>query len=178
MIDPNVRPEADAECLRRDESVPHVVVVDPDFTAYRGLAEAARRGAIHLHLRSSGAAAIKLARKLRVDAWLVGADLDDISGADFVELLKALLGPASLAIVGATTDAGSKPSPAERAAEEAGIAAVLEPPITLADVERLLGMRPEERHAVLAEAMSLRSLVAVPMGVSAAAVAIAVLMLG
>ena len=70
---------------------PSVVVVDPRFEAYGELVESARSGRIRLHMRSSGAEGLALASKRNVDAWLVAADLDDMSGLDFVELLRSQL---------------------------------------------------------------------------------------
>lgn len=69
-----------------------VIVVDPSFDSYRELAAAAREGRIDMHLRSSGAAALKLAGKVNPDAWIVAADLDDMSGRDFIDLLRAQIG--------------------------------------------------------------------------------------
>lgn len=148
--------------------VPNVVVVDPQFDAYKDLAAAARQGKINLHFRSSGAEAIKLARRTSVDVWLVAAELDDVSGADFVTLLQSRLGTGQLAIV---ESAGSEPQPAA--------AAVLTPPITLADVEQLLG-RSAGQPPVLpfVASTATRPFVTLPMGVSAAVAAVAVLILG
>ena len=47
---------------------PSVVVVDPRFEAYQELVESASSGRIGLHLRSSGAEGLALARKHPVDA--------------------------------------------------------------------------------------------------------------
>jgi CheY-like chemotaxis protein len=72
-----------------ERTTPNVVVVDPQFDAYRELAASARSGRIGLHFRSSGSQAMKLARHLEIDAWLVASELDDMSGHDLVELLQA-----------------------------------------------------------------------------------------
>lgn len=69
-----------------------VIVVDPSFDSYRELTAAARDGKIDVHLRSSGAAALKLAGKVTPDAWIVAADLDDMAGRDFIDLLRAQIG--------------------------------------------------------------------------------------
>ncbi len=153
-----------------EAAVPNVVVVDPRFEAYKQLADSARLGRINLHIRSSGAEAIKLARRRTVDAWLIAADLDDMSGHDLVELLRSRAGDAKLAMV--ETD-GSRHRAAENDAD-----AVLAHPITLRDLEELLGLPVEERSKVFAASGMARALVTLPVGVGAAAVSIAVLLLG
>jgi hypothetical protein len=156
-------PEFDAEFC-----VPNVVVVDPQFDAYKDLAAAARQGKINLHFRSSGADAIKLARRTRVDVWLVAAELDDVSGADFVTLLQSRLGMAQLAIVESSGSTAVTPA-----------AAVLSPPITMADVEQLLGRSAAEPPVLpFVASTATRPFVTLPMGVSAAVAAVAVLILG
>lgn len=153
-----------------EAAVPNVVVVDPRFEAYKQLADSARLGRINLHIRSSGAEAIKLARRRTVDAWLIAADLDDMSGHDLVELLRSRAGDAKLAMV--ETD-GSLHRAAEIDAD-----AVLTHPITLRDLEELLGLPVEERSKVFAASGMARAFVTLPVGVGAAAVSIAVLLLG
>lgn len=68
-------------------TVPSVVVVDPRFDAYTSLASAAQHGLCTVHFRGSGAAALHLLSKHRADAVIVGAELDDMSRQDFVDLL-------------------------------------------------------------------------------------------
>lgn len=165
------------------QAVPSVVVVDPRFDAYKQLASSARLGRIGLHFRSSGADAIKLARRLRVDAWLIAADLDDMSGHDLVHLLKerhsdADTDAAKIAIVAASDAAGRQKMLAERDAIDAGADALIQHPITLRDLEQLIGLPVEERSKVFASTGTARAFVTLPVGVGAAVVAIAVLMLG
>ncbi len=50
--------------FRDPAAVPSVIVVDPRFDAYGPLAAAAREGRINLHLRGSGAEAMRLALQL------------------------------------------------------------------------------------------------------------------
>jgi CheY-like chemotaxis protein len=121
-----------------ERAAPSVVVVDPQFDAYRELAASARAGRIDLHFRSSGTQAMKLARHLDVDAWLVAGELDDMSGHDFVELLGAVRGDAKVAMIGAGLAAS-------RSAQEAGADRVVSQPITVAELEELLGLPVEER---------------------------------
>jgi len=164
---------------------PSVVVVDPQFDAYAPLVDSARRGRLSLHLRSRGADALKLARGMRVDAWLIAPELDDMSGHDLVELLQMrAAGDASgakpkLAMVH-IADSGSRHlTLASQEAVAAGADSLLEHPITFADLERLLGLPVEERSKVIPlAAVTSRAVATLPVGVGAAVVAIAVLMLG
>lgn len=72
-----------------ETATPHVLVVDSRFEHYMDLARAARQGQIQVHFRSSAVAARALMRRLRFDLCIVGADLDDMAGEDFLELLRA-----------------------------------------------------------------------------------------
>ena len=169
------------------ERVPSVVVVDPRFDAYKQLSASARLGRIGLHFRSSGADAIKLARRLRVDAWLIAADLDDMSGHDLVQLLKdqhesdrhegAEADAAKVAIVAAAGTTGRQKTLAEREALDAGADALIQHPLTLRDLERLIDLPVEERSKVFADTGATRAFVTLPVGVGAAVVAMAILML-
>ncbi len=147
--------------------VPSVVVVDPRFDEYRDLAVSARVGRITLHFRSSGAEAIRLSRRLKVDAWLIANDLEDMAGRDLLELLQGGADHSAVAMV------RDPVGPQGAAADD-----TLEHPITLADLERLLGMPSEELSSVFSSRGSSRPYVTLPVGVGAAFVAIAVLMLG
>jgi len=151
-----------------------VVVVDPRFESYKQLADSARLGRIDLHIRSSGADAMKLARRHAVDVWLIAADLDDMSGNDLVELLRSRSAESKVAVIDAA--AGSRQYVvAEQEATASGADAVLTKPISLRDLEELLGLPAEERSKVLGVA---RSFLTMPVGVGAAAVSVAVLLLG
>lgn len=154
-----------------ERTAPSVVVVDPQFDAYRELAASARAGRIDLHFRSGGTQAMKLARHLDVDAWLVAGELDDMSGHDFVELLGAVRGDAKVAMIGAGLAAS-------RSAQEAGADRVVSQPITVADLEELLGLPVEERNRLLAAKGFSGSWAALPVSVGAAVVAWAVMMIG
>jgi CheY-like chemotaxis protein len=164
-------------------SVPSVVVVDPRFDAYKQLADSAREGRIGLHFRSSGADAIRLARRLSVDAWLIAPELDDMSGHDLVELLRTRLGEASegakVAMVEVTDSGSRRLAVAGSQAAEAGADGVLTHPITFAELEKFLGLPAEERSKAFpihVSQVSQRAFVALPVGVGAAIVAIAVLL--
>jgi len=162
---------------------PHVVVVDPRFDAYTELAASARSGRISLHFRASGDEALHLAKRRPVDAWLVAADLDDMSGVDFVELLRAQLErdqatdtaglPQRVAIV---SEVPGKPGHWE--ALEHGADQTMVKPITLADLESFLDMTPAEREMILPGRDLARSILTLPVSMGAAVMAIAVVMLG
>jgi hypothetical protein len=164
---------------RPEGHVPNVVVVDPRFDCYKPLAASARMGKLNVHFRSSGAEALKLARRLDVDAWLVAPELDDISGQDFIELLQARVGASRLAMVETAEPGSAAWENTAREAHQAGAAATLSPPITFRDLEHLLGVPAEQRGTIVAGTKpAARAFATLPIGVSAAAVAIAVLMLG
>lgn len=159
-------------------TVPNVVVVDPRFDAYKQLADSARLGRINLHIRSSGAEAIKIARRRTVDAWLIAADLDDMSGHDLVELLRSRAAEAKVAMIEAEGPGSRHHAVAEQEAAAVGADAVLTQPISLRDLEELLGLPVEERSKMLAATGAARAFVTLPVGVGAAAISIAVLLLG
>jgi CheY-like chemotaxis protein len=158
-------------------TLPGVVVVDPRFDAYTALAASARLGKIDLHMRSSGSGALKLADRIQVDAWLIATELDDMSGEDFVGLLQARRGDAKIAMVDEATVSSRRFNLAEQAGREAGVDMVLSTPITVADLEELLGLSIEERRLRF-PATAGRSWAALPVSVGAAMIAIAVLMIG
>lgn len=164
----------------RESAVPNVVVVDPRFDHYKPLVASARLGKLNLHFRASAAEALKLTRRLQVDAWLVAPELEDCSGADFLELLQTRVGQARSALVETATPGSAQWQATQRQGENVGADDTLTPPITFGDLERLLGLPTDERAVLLPADASpaARSLATLPIGVSAAAVAIAVLMLG
>lgn len=157
-------------------NLPSVVVVDPEFNSYATLAASARLGKMQLHLRSSGADAVRLSRRIHVDAWIVAAELDDMSGHDLVELLKCESNDIPVAMVVDAAN-GRRNSVDSAAATEAGADAALSHPISLADLERLLGL-PSEDLAREFGANGSKPFVTLPVGIGAAVIAIAVLMIG
>ena len=162
--------------------IPSVVVVDPAFDSYKPLASSARAGKLTLHFRSAGADALKLAKRHSVDAWLIAPDLDDMSGFDFIELLRAqydaeqatsgMAGPKCVAMVGDRSG-----NPTQWKSFEVGADHTVTKPITFRDLERILGMTPEERQVSLPQNHLARSFLTLPIGAGAAVVAIAVVML-
>jgi len=159
--------------------IPSVVVVDPRFDAYGPLVAAARAGRIDLHLRACGHEALALARRLQVDAWLVASDLDDMAGADLVALLDSLPGrrqPRNIAFVGATSSAGAN-VPAASSDRSGG--PLLSHPISLDDVERLVRQPAEGRRDRLPAGVALRrGIASLPVGIGAAVITVAVLLMG
>ena len=156
----------------------NVVVVDPDFSGYKSLAASARLGHLNLHLRSSAADALKLARRHRVDAWLIAPDLDDMSGQDLVELLRKQMDEAKVALVHDGKGGPGSLNAATRQAGELG-APVLQSPITIDDLEELLGIGAPRRPVLLPSqaAAASGSFVTLPVSISAAVIAIAVLVM-
>lgn len=150
--------------------IPSVVVVDPCFEAYRHLVAAARAGQIGLHLRSSGREALKLASRLDVDAWFVAADLEDMAGADFLKLLDTLPGTCAARKAAVAEAPGAEPDEADL---------VLSHPITLADLDAMVRLPAAERAARLpAPPARGRAVVSLPVGIGAAMITLALLMMG
>ena len=186
---PNAAPHAARPALRQTSradvpaELPSVVVVDHRFDAYGPLVESARQGQLLLQFRASGADAIRLARRRRVDAWLIAAELEDMSGPDLVELLREQLptnvGEESSKLVIVEP---ARPGGRQWTIAECGSAldadAVLAQPVAFEDLERILGLRVEERPPLLnLEALS-SAFVTLPVGIGAAAIALALLLTG
>lgn len=157
--------------------VPHVVVVDPNFERYQALIASERQGRITLHLRASGRDALRLLDRQDVDAWIIGTELDDMSGHDFAELLRGRLGDAKIGIV-PTAECGDRES--RLVAEESrsvGADAVLEHPINLRQLDALLGLPAEERSKMLSASGFDGTFGSLNLGISAAAAAVAILIM-
>ena len=164
-------------------AVPSVVVVDPRFDAYKTLAASAKLGKITLHLRSSGAEALKLARRLPVDAWLIAPELDDMSGHDLLPLLQSQLaatghGDTKLVVVAESAAGGSTRLHAESEARAAGADSLLSRPITFQDLEGLLGISADERAMASPAAALGRGYLTLPVSVGAAVIALVLLSMG
>ncbi len=161
--------------LSHDETlslVPDVVVVDPQFQAYGPLVAAARAGRLNLHLRATGAEALRLARRLNVDAWLISTELDDMTGNDLVALLNGRQGRSSQAIAFVT----SSDSTSDR---NLGVATTLRHPISLDAVDEVLRSPSKDSVEVPMGCTDRpRAMLALPIGVGAAVLAIATFMLG
>jgi DNA-binding response OmpR family regulator len=159
--------------------VPHVVVVDPNFERYGALIASERQGRITLHLRSSGRDALRLLDREDIDAWIVGTDLDDMSGHDFAELLRVRLSDARIGIVSdaETGDHGSRIMCDD--SRSVGADAALEHPISFRQLDTLLGMSAAERSKVFpaTAAGSDGIFASLQIGLTAAAAAVAVLIM-
>lgn len=165
------------------EALPSVVVVDPRFDAYGPLAASARQGKLSLRFRASGADALRVARRTRVDAWLIASELDDMSGSDFVALLREELradpggGGAKLVMVEPARPGGRQWTISE-CGPDSPFDAVLAQPVAFEDLERILGLGVEERPALLTLAALSSAFVTLPVGIGAAAIALALLLTG
>ena len=158
-------------------AVTRIVIVDPQFDAYRSLAADARNGRYEVHFRASGAAALKLLSKWRAEAVIVGEDLDDMSGHDFVDLLgspRFAPGPGEmrpLVLMAAARDG-------RRLGREpvwiSGGRVTLSHPITGQDVEAQI--RAAHRPAAARISAVIRAMGTLPIGVSMAVIAIALLL--
>lgn len=112
--------------------MPKVLVVDPRFDAYRDWADAAGRGEVLVHFRSSGQAALSLVRRVGFDLCIVGDDLEDMAGEDLRELLRSAEVGSSREVIAASAVRGTVPETLEhcthaaaRAVREHGRAVVL-----------------------------------------------------
>ena len=113
----------------------------------------------------------------------MAADLDDMSGLDFIELLRNQLeasqttdsegGQQRVAIV---SEVPGKPGHWE--ATEHGADHSMVKPISMADLETFLEMTPAEREMILPGRDLARSILTLPVSMGAAVVALAVVMLG
>ena len=160
-----------------------MVVLDPRFDAYPELVESARAGRLRLHMRSSGEEGLAFAKKQPVDAWLIATDLDDMSGTDFVHLLRSQLevskatdsegGEQRVAII---SEVAGRPGHWE--ATEHGADTAMVKPISMSDLERFLEMTPAEREMILPGRDLARSILTLPVSMGAAVASLAVIMLG
>jgi len=64
-----------------------IVIVDCSCDRYGDFVRAAQDGEVGLHFCVDGRSAVRLARRFRADAWLVSAELPDMSGFDLLEML-------------------------------------------------------------------------------------------
>lgn len=177
-------PTVTAAALAADadaSSAVSIVVVDPRFDAYKALAAAARLGRCALHLRGSGRAALQLLSKRPVEAVIVGAELDDMTGQEFVALLRARHAEGASAagmpvvIMAAPVD-GPQPA-ADQSRPASGCDGTQRAPITLGDVEDQVFGRFRRRRGAGTIAGLLRVMATLPVGVTVAAIAVAVLLL-
>ena len=161
-------------------TVPGVVVVDPRFDAYKSLASAAHHGLCTVHFRSSGAEALHLLSKHRADAVIVGADLDDMSGQDFVALLGSQRFAAQQAAnrpVVLMAESSDVPLTAAEHGRLVDGGTVLRHPVLWRDVENHVWARTIRGRAGARAAFVMRAVNTLPVGASIAALAICMLLL-
>ena len=80
-------PNGPAPGLR--DKVPEIVIVAPSCDPFADFMRAAQAGEIGLHFCVNGHSALRLSRRFPAAAWIVAADLPDMSGVDLVEMLAA-----------------------------------------------------------------------------------------
>lgn len=73
-------------CLH-EAGIREIVIVDSSCDRYGDFVRAAQDGEVGLHFCVDGRSAVRLARRFRADAWLVSADLPDMSGFDLLDML-------------------------------------------------------------------------------------------
>jgi len=71
----------------RSAGLKEIVIVDPMSDRYADFVQAAQSGEMGLHFCVDGRSAVRLSRQFRADAWLIAADLPDMSGFDLLDLL-------------------------------------------------------------------------------------------
>ena len=149
-------------------TVLRIAVIDPRFDDHVELAAEARAGRVELHYRTSGADALRLARGRHFDAWLVAGELDDMTGSDFAELL----GERVAAGMAATPTAAGAPVIAigSGSADLPGIAGT----VTVEAIRRVMA----PKTAPARSSSWLAKIGALPLGVTAAMMAITVLVAG
>lgn len=161
-------------------TVPSVVVVDPRFDAYKSLASAAQLGLCTVHFRGGGAAALQLLSKYRADAVIVGADLDDMSGEDFVGLLGsqrlAAQQTASRPVV-LMAEATDSPLMAAEHGRLLDGGAVVRHPVLWRDIDSHVRRRTIRGRADARVELVMRAMNTLPVGASIAALAIGSLLL-
>jgi CheY-like chemotaxis protein len=69
--------------------VPQIVIVAASCDRFADFVRAAQAGEIGLHFCINGHSAMRLARRFAADAWIVAADLPEMSGCDLVDMLSA-----------------------------------------------------------------------------------------
>lgn len=161
-------------------TVPSVVVVDPRFDAYKSLASAAQHGLCTVHFRGSGAAALQLLSKYRADAVIVGVDLDDMSGEDFVGLLgsqRLAAQQAACRPVVLMAEAAESPRMADKHGRLLDGGTVVRHPVLWRDVEHRVVGRSVRGRARARAALVMRALNTLPVGASIAALVLSALIL-
>ena len=82
-----IGPEVAGRAGRSSTSIGELVIVDSSCDHYGDFVRAAQAGEVGLHFCVDGRSAVRLARRFRADAWLVAAELPDMSGFDLLDML-------------------------------------------------------------------------------------------
>jgi DNA-binding response OmpR family regulator len=69
------------------QSERQVVVVDPRHSDYAHLWDSAKSSDLSLRLLTTGRAALRAARELNPDLWIINTELPDMDGTDLFEML-------------------------------------------------------------------------------------------
>ncbi|MCE9629608.1 MAG: hypothetical protein K8S94_02655 [Planctomycetia bacterium] len=75
------------ESSLRSVGINEIVIVDGTCDRYADFVQAAQAGEVGVHFCVDGRSAVRLSRRFRADAWLVAAELPDISGFDLLDML-------------------------------------------------------------------------------------------
>jgi DNA-binding response OmpR family regulator len=86
MSDSLGSPNRSANSLR-SIGIHEIVIVDGTCDRYGDFVQAAQVGDVGLHFCVDGRSAVRLSRRFRADAWLVAAELPDMSGFDLLDML-------------------------------------------------------------------------------------------
>ncbi|MGI9178770.1 MAG: hypothetical protein ACR2IT_13050 [Pirellulales bacterium] len=71
----------------RSIGINEIVIVDATCDRYGDFVQAAQLVEVGLHFCVDGRSAVRLSRRFRADAWLVAAELPDMSGFDLLDML-------------------------------------------------------------------------------------------
>lgn len=73
--------------ISRRQNLSEFVIIDAECSRYGDVVAAAQQGIIGVHFCVDGHSAVRLSRQFRADAWVVSAELPDMSGIDLIGLL-------------------------------------------------------------------------------------------
>ncbi|MFM9025870.1 MAG: hypothetical protein ACKON7_11125 [Planctomycetaceae bacterium] len=73
------------------DRIAQIVIVADSCDRFGDFVRAAQAGEIGLHVCIDGHSAVRLAKRFAADAWIVAAELPDMSGFDLVDMLSARL---------------------------------------------------------------------------------------
>ena len=73
----------------RAMGIREIVIIDSNCDRYADFVQAAQEGRVGLHFCVDGQSAVRLARRFRADAWVISAELPDMSGFDLLEMISS-----------------------------------------------------------------------------------------